>query len=884
MFVPFEPVEKRLREACPQGVDENTFKNAFRANVKTLNMGLELFKFVSPAEVAWWTYDNNKKANPGFQGPLTNNYAWWNKAQMWRISGEDIKARYPNAKQADGSAYTPDQIAALDGLWPTPSGTTGINTLLYPGEKEYGDYWHSPANYTKDPQHPANDRSWFGVTHRSSPWLYGGPLQGSFVGTLYNVNPFAGVAGGYGNAALNNYNTWNHFQTSEANKTNWDFGLSTGYQSAFAVDNAKGDWGTVNNTLTDISKQAIYMKDSHFGYDLVDGTKGFHDSALGIEPLSSSKTWSKISGDPNLSTKFKSYCADPYNEGQTATQAPSYYEIVDSGAWCQWNKDFNLETWKSNPDNAAQLTLENIDAAKFYNFSKAMLESKRRGYEALGNMLGKIKHISNAIEQKFYTGDSVAADWQQPLYGKSKDVNNPDPEDPGTAAQCKDIQDWYNNVIKNQPQENTVMNFLFFSIGHGFFNNLEKFFQLDNDVYAYGVGPYGDHGPFPSFRRASIPACYKYLSDDNNANGINNLMTALRSAAVNDGVVTKTVTTTTTKKSDGTDEVTETITYGGDQYILDLLKFDYKTGVDNKNINNIYDKLLELYNKCETKILDMKSKNQGVATQKALLTIENALAPITELFHKIRPTVDDSISFKVPTVNFATYEKENPDFNDLDWDYLARESTIYSTSNKARTYSGMAGFKGFGISWWGLNNRRDGLMNVFRMNPVPGMPYTWLYKESDMDTSMQVVTNPAGLAPGAYVKTANPDWLLDPNTRANLYGYNDGSYHWNDPAKGAVRGETLEISQNPSYAAATFSYQGIWYIGNENMMRFNLNAVRYNQYKSQKEDYSKAEDVKTDDEIEYQRGEARKTQEALNDRKRFEAIMAARNKSSSKKK
>lgn len=866
VLIPFDPITKRINDAKPDNINDGTFKNAFKANLKNINLGLEMFKFVSPGEVAWWTYDTSKKANPGFQGPLTNNYAWWNKAQMWYIDPQDIKTRL-HIQSTAGTALSKDQISDLDSWWQNPA---TINQFLSPS-----NHWHNPGDFTGDSLHPniaTNDGGWFGVTHRSSSWLYGGPTQGAYSGTLYDVNPFAGVAGGYSDNKYNVNNTWNHFQVALGDKKNlWDFGVSDGYQSAFAIDNQKGDWGTLNNTLTDISKQAVFMKNNHFGYDLNDGSTGFHKSQTGINPLATTKTWDKIGGDPNLRSDFSALSADPYNNGQ-ATQAPSYYEIIESGAWSQWYKGFDVNTWKSNTDNKPALTLDNIDDSKFYYFTKAMLESKRRGFQALANLLGKVKNLSNDVSAKLADGTATQDDWKKAIYG---DASKPVGEAPGTAAQCKDIQDWYNNVTKNQAQENTVMNFMFYMIGHAFMNNLEKMFSLD---VIYGGNAYGDNGPFKTFKYICIPADYKYLTNDANSSSIKNLKADIIAKALAAGLIQQ----ETKKEKQGDKEVdVPTGNYTGDAQILAINNYDISLpDADKKDFNKIYEKLLPLYNQCEAKILDMKSKGQSSEAIKALLTLENALAPITELFHKDNPTTNDSLSFKVPTINFAF--RDNASVNDLDWDYLAREPLIpYASGATYRSYDAYAQFRGFGLSWLGNgNNRRDGVQSLFRINPVAGMATSYVVNDGGdaVDSSRQL--DPTG----KFLLTADPNWLLDPNTRANLYGYKDGTYHWNVAAPADhIRGMDLEVNQNAAYAGATFNYQGVWYIGNENLLRFNLNLLRASQYKSQKQNYEDQKDDKAQSDLEDERQTAKNQAERRADDARVAAQIAAQKKSSQKK-
>ncbi len=874
IFVPYDPAEQKITKKRAPNVSETDFENAFRANVKNTNFALELFKFVSPSEIAWWTNDPSKKTNYGFQGPLNNNYAWWTKAQRWYIDPVALQKKYdPEIKTMNFSDK--NVIASLDSV------STPPNTWL--SDK---NAWHSPATFTGDGLHPANQASWFGTTHRGSAFIYGGTGSGDMSGCLYNINPFAGVAGGYDNknpnSIYNNYNTWNHFQISEGNKYAWDYDISKGYQSAFAFDNCN-DWNHMNNDiLANISQQAIYMKDHHFGYT----TNGFHD--WGTNLFNSKTKWTKDNGDSKLADAFGSICSDPYTDKKLnykSTQAPSYFEIVDSGAWSQWTKDYSYGNW----DNQPVLNASNLDNEKFYYFCKSMLESKRRGYNAYANMLGKIKDLSYAEGpnlQNKQNPDLSVSDWQKIIYG------NTETGDPGLAKQCESIKDWYNNVVAKQPEKNSFMNFTFFLIGHGFFNQLEKFYSID-DYKAnghdgiYQVTDYGDHGPIATFRPVAIAGAFQYLMDDNNKlNGITALNSQLKQTTLAAGLIKETEDKDKNKVLSGDADILKILNHDYKYYEFDdAMGIHVKAQLDATNFLQVYKNLLGVYNDCEAKIQALKGQPGKTEVSKSLLTILNAVAPVCELFHHNKDFDSDVDTFKMPVFNFSTYKKDNLNYDDMDWDYLAHENLIYNTNTKSRCWDGYAQIRGEGVSWIGnsARARREGTMSLAKFNPVQdseAIKKVWV-NGSGFDNTSVYKAGSSGI-----VLSSEPNALLDPTVRNKFYMNADGVAKYGVPAAAAsaVRGADLEVNQNPAFAAGSYAYTPRVVLPNENLQIFMFNMLNRNNYNRDKYRYQEYQEQKEQQDADDQKAADQAQARQAAEEKAAEAKAAARAKQANKSK
>lgn len=417
MMKPLAPQPTMAIDPPKKAASIDLSDEAQRAQNKLTNFGLELFKFVSPAEIATYSFDTElaPKTKEGYQGIMSNNQAWWDDSvhYLWSnvydpTTGKRIAdSTNITLKNADGSTKAVlsakdlrDQLARSDYLISTPGKIYDNKDIFLPDQNV-----HDPGTYT--------GQNFYGRTHRSSPLMGVGPYAGASHGRLTNINPFAGLAGGYGDATLDTKNTWNHFEVSETNRDTWDDGMSDGFQSTFALsDNAAAEWTTMNSTLTNISQQTIAMKNAHVGYTINE----FHRSGAVTDatPSNPFATWSTNTSSSQYA-EFSAKSTSIDDIGKQSTQAPNYFEIINSGAWSKWTKNATYNSGTALKTEAAHtLSGDNIDDDKFYYFLKAMLESKRRGLEAYRHLFGKVDDLATMSSDDFAKYSQVSDNTYNP--------------------------------------------------------------------------------------------------------------------------------------------------------------------------------------------------------------------------------------------------------------------------------------------------------------------------------------------------------------------------------------------------------------------------------------------------------------------------------------
>lgn len=741
---------------------------ASRAQNKLTNFGLELFKFLAPAEIATYSIDSEysaaqKKIKRGYQGTLANNQAWWtdsvhylwdiykkdptgvNGIKDWVVGDSSLGPLIREESQADI-----DTVARSD--WLVDPYNTGIyndkQNIHFPS---YGDY--NTSDYMA---------KFFGRTHRTTPFLSRGQYSGASHGRLLNINPFVGIAGGYGDAKLDTNNTWNHFEVNEEKKNTWDDGMSTGFQSTFGLDdNASYEWDKMNGVLTEISKQTIPMKNAHRGYQY----DGFH-----INNTDPFRQWS-VDASSTEYAEFGAKSAHISKMGDVSTQAPNYFEIINSGAWSKWTTD---QTALTDPNTAGTLSKNNINGEKFYYFLKAMLESKRRGLEAYRHILGKVENLTSMTADDYnnFTKGQTGGPWTKLLKT--------------TRAQSKDIKEWYDNVSSKVPYANTFYNFLFFKITHGLFNQLEA---LPNGGL-YG-GSYTEIGEYGAFLNASVYGSYKYMKDQ-----IGSYVSG------------------TDCSLDSVDE------NNGRNIVTNLIKLSIKL---QRKFNDLKSQLATAQNDDEStpekaatksgKIADIKTK------LKTVLKAINFIAPISEFYSRSTDVKDDELKdFKAPIVDYAHYDSNRRASGNADtditkvslsqiprslWDGSPDGDVKIVPTHKA--YDSYALLRGHGLTGWGPHYKVDGSLALARMNPVDGIPTDIKYVKVNSDLGDAV----GYLKDGIY-DSADVSKLMQRKFRSRFYGNTSGKYSTRQSASDSgadlYRGGVLEIDENAAFAGAAYNY------------------------------------------------------------------------------
>ncbi len=829
-----EPTEKRFMKKG--GTDA-----AFEAQAKLTNFGLELMKFLSPAELGLYAIDIEEDKPMGRVGSqlfsLTtngvnrgNNEAWWAPQQMYLLDDKGVVSRDDGKQDAHGSLYT-------------------------------------------------DIKGFYSRVHRPSPIFNNdlGLFEGTFHGSLRNVNIFAGVAGGYDNAAYDAKNTWNHFEITEGEKSNWDYGISDSYQSAFKfTDEDNADWRKMQEKLAQISRQAIRMKDAQTGYDHPDFHTNFQSPALwgGAEYTDENgvkrnrpnyqpeqrRVRSQIFSDPNpalnwiavkgktatyvndvtakQNTSLQSVAQHPYARGEQ-TQAPNYFEIIHSGAWAKWHTD-NTNDQMNDPANISNnlgSNVENdakIDGEKFYYFLKAMLESRRRGYEALRTLLGgKVKDIpmlgvgatlGALTNGAAITGDTFRRTANQPGSGESSyaDGNLPSADwnkilgeydilGTGTRAQAARIAHTYNTLSKNTHSYNSFYNVLFYKITHQLLN------QMDSLA---GSGPsYSDSTEYERFREFSINGAYKYLWGTSGNDG--ELSRVAHAAGLGPAVFADgklkldPVNHPATYDSDGNEQTPASTTYNFEININNISsKADWRTRRDN--LKGIYDLAM-------TKFIEATTPENKTKW----LKIVNAVAPVAEFFMpKVEGVVGgvDGAKPKVPIVNFATsigtYNQSASadanangqiDVGDVDWDYIPMSNWAYYGSKYHQGYDGWVQLRGSGTSYQLVGGKRDSATSIAQINPLPDETGSSIMRRTGQPGPDDPLYDGDEInfdrGNGSF-DTVRLIKALDLNRANATYIYQDGRAYYNPVGGGWTgRGAMREIEENPAYAAATYYYQ-----------------------------------------------------------------------------
>lgn len=296
----------------------------------------------------------------------------------------------------------------------------------------------------------------YGQTHRSGGLMADGIFQGDLQGRINEFNMYGGLSGGWApanngayyaaymktaieaeltnlkskvdpvtgaaydpNANLarttktiggktaawdNTWSAWEHwYNAKEAN----DFGVSSGFNSAYYLDGS-AEWANMQNALDSISKQVIPMKDNHLGYDVAG--KGFHNVDYpGGSPDDLSKynpfamTWR--STGPNtglfqLTGKAVTDVDKQYNSNWSSTVSVHPYAF--SRTW---------ETDQEAVRDTSRVQLQDVSISNI-NLVKAGIANKL-GESTLGADAYTSGNVSSAMTEKY---DMAIKTTQAPNY------------------------------------------------------------------------------------------------------------------------------------------------------------------------------------------------------------------------------------------------------------------------------------------------------------------------------------------------------------------------------------------------------------------------------------------------------------------------------------
>ncbi len=821
-----------------------------------------------------------------YQGFLQNNFAWWTDAHFLAL-------------RPDSENLSPELPAPARNFIP---GLPEIPNLV---ARYFADDNDIHGSFGNDGRGNYYGHGRFSSIHSSTPILGGYSYEGTSYGRLDNINPFRGIAGGYENPQYNTLNTWNSLEISDSNRSKWDFGVSSGYNSAFAVDTegaaaVAADWNKLNQVMDTISRQAVLMKDNKFGFD----RDGFHNVSgiphVVVNPFSG--TWVVDAAHPDIWENFGAGGAHPYLKDTVETQAPNYFEIIQSGAWSKWvkNKDLGLESAIRDSDTIANGV---PDGEKFYYFLKSLLESKRRVLEAYRRILGPAKHLP--LEAPAGSSLSVAeldaSDYANVPTGsvlrvmtKTASASDWDQMLKVTRRQSESIKNWYDTVAKQTDPTASFYNMLLFETAHTTFN---AFDTLANDSYGWGAVTKTESGGVTVrvastsytegpeamlFQRAAVKAGFKYMMDELALGTVSAAPKAAYDHYVS--ILNQEAASSSTPLSRKREIERQLADLGGA-----ATGYDRGLGKAVKDAQDAYNDLssestdmsannhIEIKRKLETlyqkqfavfeearkipangNFANLTETMQDIS-KKGLKAV-NLLAPIAELLRS--PSRDSGAEkMRTPILGFDTASLgSKTGFNDLSWDFIPH--SILTTDNTMPMYDGYVTMAGTGVGYAFDKGRRQPPVMVAERPPI----LDGQGRNTDANAMMTVaVPFPDGdeyalNTTTGTIQSVNFDRAFSANRLNAYYVHSDARGHLFPAApigsQTRWRGQVPEVQENPAFSGAAFTYISRQGVAEEQLMTAAYNWNRQTEYRREVDRYDQKEAEKKEEEAAEQRAVA----------------------------
>jgi hypothetical protein len=747
----------------------------------------------------------------------------------------------------------------------------------------------------------------FSSIHSSTPILGGYAFEGTSYGRLDNINPFRGVAGGYENPQYNTLNTWNSFEISDSNRSEWDFGVSSGYNSAFAVDIGEGaaavtaDWNKLNQVMDTISRQAVLMKDNKFGFD----RDGFHNVSgsphVVVNPFSG--TWGVDAAHPDIWESFGAGGAHPYLKDTVETQAPNYFEIIQSGAWSKWVKNKDLGSESAIRDS---VTIANgvPDGEKFYYFLKSLLESKRRVLEAYRRILGPAKYLP--LEAPAGSSLSVAeldaSDYANVPTGsvsrvmaKTASASDWDQMLKVTRRQSGSIKNWYDTVAKQTDPTASFYNMLLFETAHTTFN---AFDTLANDSYGWGAVTKTESGGVTVrvastsytegpeamlFQRAAVKAGFNYMMGELALGTVSAAPKSAYDTYVNGLVQERNLDGTPQGRKGQITGFLSSLGVNGTDFYHHGLGLAVKQASDayttlasestdmsannhieiKRKLETLYQKQFAVFEEAQKipangNFTNLTATMQDIS-QKGLKAV-NLLAPIAELLRS--PSRDSGVNkMRTPILGFdATSLDSKTGFNDLSWDFIPH--SILTTDNTVPMYDGYVTMAGTGTGYsFGIGRRQPPVM-VSERPPILDDQG----RNTDANAMMTVaVPLPDGdeyalNTTTGTIQSVNFDRAFSANRINAYYVHSDARGHLAPAApigsQTRWRGQVPEVQENPAFSGAAFTYISRQGVAEEQLLTAAYNWNRQTAYRREVDYYDQKEAEKKEEEAAEQRAVA----------------------------